>query len=502
MEYDRGIKLKEKALFQSVLEAVLCHAKDQPDRLCLADDERSVTYQEYVTLIRKYAAVFEALGIRRGEHVLVEANQTIDYLAIQLAVQLLGAVFIPVEHNCAEGKIVSFCKTARVQAAVINKKAELPEQVILLTHEEIREMGEQASPVEITTLPEGDEVCEILFSTGTTGKEKGIVLTHKNNIALAQNVIHGVKMEADNVEMIPSPMNHSHGLRRYYANMYNGSSVVLLGSVMNLRKFFENMDVYGVNSMDLVPSALTVILRLSKNKISEYADRIRYLQFGSAPLLAGDVEKICSYLPGVPMYNIYGSTESGCTLIYDFNRPDTKKSCVGKPTYNTTVLMVDDDRNPIESSPERPGLVATYGSMNMLHYWEDEEETAKAMAEGIIYSSDMGYLDADGDVILVGRKGDVINVGGNKVSPDEIENAARKMPEIADCGCIGVPDQSKGQVPKLYVKMKPKTEFDEKAIASFLRSSLEPYKVPVYIEKTSKIPRTFNGKLLRRELGK
>lgn len=489
-------------MFQSILEAILFHAENQPDRICLADDEKKVSYLEYAILIRRYAAVFEELGIHRGDRVLVEANQTIDYLAVQMGLQALGAIFVPVEHNCAGHKIRSFADAAHVYAIIVNKNEESYETAITLTHDTLIERAAKADPITIETLPSADDVCEILFSTGTTGKEKGIVITQQNNIALAQNVMHGVEMQKDNVEMIPSPMNHSHGLRRYYGNMYNGSTVILLGSVMNLRTFFANMDQYGVNSMDLVPSALSVVLRLSKDKLSEYSDRLRYIQLGSAPIPEGDVDKICSLLPHTHLYNFYGSTESGCTMIYDFNRADAKKKCIGKPTCNTTLLVVDDERQPIASDAEHTGLIATSGPMNMLCYWEDEAETARAMENGVVYSSDMGYVDENGDVILVGRKGDIINVGGNKVSPDEIEDLAKKMPGIADCGCVGVPDRSKGMVPKLFVKMKPKTEFDEKEISAFLRKGLEPYKVPVYIEKISKIPRTFNGKLLRRELGK
>ena len=193
--------------------------------------------------------------------------------------------------------------------------------------------------------PQREAVCEILFSTGTTGREKGIVITHANNLALAENVIFGVEMEADNIEMIPSPMNHSHGLRRYYANMVNGSAVILLGSAMNMKRFMYNMDAYGVNSIDLVPSALSVVLRLSKGKLADYSDRLRYIQFGAAPMMESDRDEICRLLPHTRLYNFYGSTESGCIAIYNFNRPDAKKNCVGKPTRNADIFIMGAAQN-------------------------------------------------------------------------------------------------------------------------------------------------------------
>ncbi len=486
-------------MIHSIVEAVFVHAQTHPDKLCLADDAGKVTYGEYTQRIRQFAGVFAADGIGAGDRVVVEACQTIDYLAIQLALELLDAVFVPVEHNCAPEKIGSFIVRAGARAVVTVKEGGYDAD-LCYTYAPLAEKCVAAVPYTVTDFPTADSISEILFSTGTTGKEKGIVLTHSNNIALAENVIHGVQMEKDNVEMIPSPMNHSHGLRRYYANMYMGATVILLGSVMNIRLFFKNLDVYNVNSIDLVPSALTLVLKLSKDKLAEYADKLRYIQFGAAPMMEADKIKICQLLPGTRLYNFYGSTESGCIAIYDFNCGSDKKSCVGKPTCNADIFIVDDDRKPIRSSRENTGLLASRGGMNMLLYWQDEEETARAMENGVVYSNDVAYFDEDGDIILLGRKGDVINIGGNKVSPEEIENAVKKMPEVFDCGVIPVKDPYKGSVPKLYVQLKEGCVFDSVAIRTFLAASLEPYKVPVYIEKLDRIPRSYNGKLLRKEL--
>ncbi len=486
-------------MFSSIVEAIFHNAEVSPEKLCLADDKSSVTYSEYKDLICRYAASLSKFGITDGSKVVIESCQTIDYLAITHALQLLGAIFVPVEHNCATEKIKSFADRVSAKAIIVNDSNSFTE-CNSYSYEQLFDEIQTINPLIMNKLPSKESISEILFSTGTTGKEKGIVLTHSNDIALAENVMYGVEMEKDNVEMIPSPLNHSHGLRRYYANMYNGSSVVLLGSVMDIMRFFKNIDTYNVNSMDLVPTALAVVLKLSKNKLSEYSDRLRYIQLGAAPLMEQDKIKICELLPKTRLYNFYGSTESGCTCIYNFNTANTKPNCIGKPTHNTTLLIVDDNRNTIFSSENNTGLLATRGGMNMVEYFEDEDETNKVLADGIIYSNDIGYVDSDGDVILLGRKGDVINVGGNKVSPEEIENAAKTMPEIADCGCIPVSDPAKGQVPKLFVQMAKDKEFNSVAIRSYLASKLEPYKVPAIIEQIAVIPRSYNGKLLRKEL--
>lgn len=486
-------------MFNSIVEAVFHHAMQSPDRLCLADDAGQVTYRQYADRIARMAGVFARSGIAPGDRVVVEACQSIAYLAAELALQYMGAVFVPLEHNCAPAKMTAIAE--RVEAAAV--VACSPEDIgagRCWSYEAMCRLADEGEPLGEQAWPERSTVSEILFSTGTTGREKGIVLTHGNDIALAENVIFGVEMAEDNVEMIPSPMNHSHGLRRYYANMVNGSSVVLLGSAMDLRRFMANMNTYGVNAIDLVPAALSVVLKLSKGRLADYRDRLRYIQFGAAPMRDEDRREICRLLPDTRLYNFYGSTESGCVAIYNFNRPDAKPNCIGRPTRNADIFFVDDARQRVETSALCTGLLACAGGMNMSGYWQDASETASAMADGVVYSNDEAYLDADGDIILLGRKGDVINVGGNKVSPEEIEDAARAFPGVADCAVIPVPDAYKGSVPKLFIQEKPGNRTEPAALLAFLASRLEAYKLPVSIECIAEIPRSYNGKLLRNVL--
>ncbi|MCQ2530390.1 MAG: acyl--CoA ligase [Lachnospiraceae bacterium] len=487
-------------MMKSIVEAVFQNAEKTPDKLCLVDDTRTVTYREYADEIARMATVLETLGIKSGSRVVIEASQTISYLASELAVQLLKAVFVPLEKGCASEKIASMATRANASFILTNADVSLEVDIPRKTIAEIAEATVTASKKNDIDFPEADTISEILFSTGTTGKEKGIVLTHGNDIALAENVAYSVNIQEDNVEMIPSPMNHSHGLRRYYANLWKGASVVLLGSIMDVRRFFHNMEDYGVNSLDLVPAALSVLLRLSKDNLAKYSEVIRYIQFGSAPLMKSDKDWIRRLLPNTNLYNFYGSTESGCICCYEFNHTEDKENCIGKPTYNAHIFMVDDEKKEISSDSTHTGLLASKGAMNMVGYLDDPEETEKVLKDGSIYSNDVAYFDEDGDVILLGRAGDVINIGGKKVSPEEIEDAAKKMPMIEDCACVPVSDEIKGHVPKLYVKVAAGYEFQTAEIRDWLLEHLEPYKVPAYYEEIDAIPRTSNGKILRRKL--
>lgn len=479
----------------SIFEVVFENAKNFPQKLCLADDESEYSYGEFFSLVSRFSSLLASMGLEKGDAVVAEASQSVKYLAFELGLQGIGGVFVPLERGCAASKISSVAATAEAKLIVTNAESENS-----VTLSSLFEKAKGEKEYSYPSFPGADDVCELLFSTGTTGKEKGIVIVNRNNITLAQNVMYGVEMKEDNVELIPSPLNHSHALRRYYGNMLCGASVVLSSGVMNLLGFFKAIEKYGVNSIDLVPTALTILLRLSKGKLGEYKDTLRYIELGAAPLMQADKDKLKALLPNTRLYNFYGSTESGCIAIYNFNDAKDKSGCIGKPTRNARIFAVDDERNEISTSREKTGLLASFGEMNMIGYWKDEEETAAALQDGVVYTNDEIYFDEDGDIILLGRKGDVINVAGNKVSPDEIENLAKKLDGVADCGCIPVPDDVKGSVPKLFVEMKPGAVFNAAAIRESLSKATEPYKVPKYIVEIDKIPRTFNGKLIRRKL--
>ena len=492
-------------MFNSILEAIKYYAEKTPDALCLAEESKKVSYAEYWELIRRLALVFKRKGIEKGERVILEGNQDINYLAVGHAVNLIGAVFVPSSHGCGLERFVTLAENFGARFVVANERVEIGE-VYSLTYDDVTNAAKAymySNLEEIErglVLPEANALAEILFSTGTTGKEKGIMLSHHSDVAAGENVANGAGVFCGNIEMVPSPMNHAHGLCSYYSNMIRGTAVVLIPSVLDIKLFFMLMDKYKVNSLDLVPAALSVILKLSKDRLKEYGGQLRYMEFGTAPMSALDREKLCALLPETPLYNFYGSTESRRVIVNNFNVKDFKKGCIGRPSCNATVIIVDDDGNWINATKDNPGRLAISGGMNTLGYWNDEEETARMLRDGFVYTNDEAYFDEDGDIILLGRRGDVINVGGRKVSPEEIENAAKRLPEVEDCGCVGVPHPMLGSEPKLFVQLKKGVELDVSAIEKKLEAILEGYKVPRLIEQIEKIPRTFNGKILRREL--
>lgn len=484
----------------SVVENIATHAEERPDKLALADSIQALTYMELWESIYGLSRKLSTLGVAHGKCVVVECNQSVNYMVCALSIQLLGGIFVPLEKNVATARALEIITDT--EAVLYISKEPLDEQLtanLSLEYMDINTASSYGTKGETsnTTFPSSDDVCEILFSTGTTGKSKGIVLTHRNDIAIAENVMYGVQMKADNVEMIPMPTSHSHGLRRTYSNLVNGSSVVFVDGVTLLKKVFNLIEQYNVTSMDLSPSMLSIIFKLSKDRLGDYAETMDYIQLGSAPLPEEDKLHLSRILPKTRLYNFYGSTEAGCSCLLDFNSMSGKPGCIGKPAVNAHFIVVDEDRNEIDSSIDNLGFLASSGSINMKEYFKAPELTKSAMANGYVYTKDLGYIDNDGLVYMLGRKDDVINYGGIKISPEELEAIIVKNPIIKDCACIPVKDALTGQAPKLFIVLEDDDEYDAREFKAFLASNLDANKQPKYIEIIDEIPRTFNGKIKR-----
>ena len=206
-------------------------------------------------------------------------------------------------------------------------------------------------------------------------------------------------------------------------------------------------------------------------------------------------------LPNTRLYNFYGSSEAGCACILEFSGNGNKTGCIGRPTVNSVVRFTDDEGNVVANgSPESPALLSWGGSIVMEGYYNDPELTAETIVDGYVRTKDLAYLDEDGDCILVGRADDVINYGGSKISPAEIEDLALGYEHIDDVAYTSIKDPITGELPVILVVQKD--GYEEADFEGFLADRLESYKLPrkyIYVES---IPKTFKGSVLRKEVRK
>lgn len=484
-------------MYNSIVGAVLKHSVQSPNCLAIADEKTSYTYGQLASLLKRAVYYLKKIGGVQScnDRVIVECTQDTKFIIIDLALQYLGAIFVPIEKEAAISRVQELYK--ELSATCIIGKQDYTAAGKYYDIERIWENIQRESE-EYDNIEEND-IAEILFSTGTTGKPKGIVISNKANVAIAQNISDGVQMKSNTVELIPLPLSHSHGLRTCYANLLNGSAVIIIDGVMNMKLFFDVIERYSVNALDLSPTLAILLLKIARRGLHKIADTIDYIEIGTATLGDNIKRELKEIFLHTRLYNFYGATEAGRSCVLEFNQFD-KTGCIGKPSINAELFIVDEDRKIIKSSKDNMGLIAVSGDMMMEGYFNDLLLTQSTLVDGVLYTNDVGYIDENGYVYVIGRQGDVINYKGIKIAPEEIETVVQKYEGIEDCACIPERDSICGQIPKLFIQIEKGKCVDVELLNEYLRAHLEMSRMPRHIQVIDKIPRTENGKILRREL--
>lgn len=477
---------------RSIVKCIYRHSCQHPEKTAIIGTDVTVDYQEFWKLIAACAALLRQNGVAKGDCVILEASHTVEYLVCVYGIQLAGGIDVPVESGSPKERIDEISKEITPKLVITGKH---PLSAFGKSLEEL-----SASDNVSVVFPEENQLQEILFTTGTTGKSKGVMVTHyaQMNMCESQNAV--LNYSENNVWLIPTPMNHAAGLRKTHMSMVRGSTALLVEGFKNLKLFFECMTKYKVTSLYLPPSAVHYILMLASKELAKYDEQLDFLYSSSSALPGGDKEKLIELLPHVRKFDAYGGSEVGAVCYIDYNSVNRGAGCVGKANDGVDIFIVDDDYKPMNATKDNPGIIAIRSNTVTAGYWNEPEITANTIQDGVIYMTDLGYIDDEGYLFLVGRRDDVINIGGLKVAPTEVEDIALRHSSIADCACVPYEDKDYGRVMKMFVAIKPNCVFDMEDIVSFLESKLEAYKIPKYIECISEIPKTYNGKTDRKKL--
>lgn len=486
---------------KTIVEYVAGYAEQWPEKKAVITADNTLTYAQLIRYARGYAKYLIACGMKKGDIVLLRASQTTDYAVQYLGIHLGGGIVTSLEKSISDNGMIDVAK--QIHANVIIADNSLMEELYPATYimpANVPEAAEEHYNDDvILEYPSLTDSADILFTTGTTGASKGVELSHQALVATAENLIYGCEYKKDTVIIVPGPLNHANAIRKLFTTFVNGSTICLLNGMTNVKAFFNALDqAEGTIACCLPPAAIRTIFALTRDKLGEYKDRIDFIESATSPLPETDKKKLCELLPDTRLYNNYGSSEAASVCMYDYNHYQGKDNCVGKAMPNSRIVIVDDDHKEIASSRDNIGLIACIGDVNMKGYVNEPALTAEVLENGVVYTSDLGYIDEEGFVYVIGRKGDVINVGGLKVAPTEVESAALGYEGIADCICISVEDRITTNALKLLVVMQEGYELDVKALSSFLAKSLEAYKIPRFYEKVDKVERTYNGKLNRK----
>ncbi len=425
------------------------NASDFPGKTAVVCGGESCNYEELKRRIEEKAGELSA-KYPPGRIVCLRAFPDIDFLVTYFALHKAGCAAAPLEKDIPE-------------AAFERISAEMAAH----------------------SVPEG--TADILYTTGTTGKSKGVVISHRTIIADAENLIAGMGFSHDLAFVVNGPLNHIGSLSKVYPVLMLGGTLIIVNGLKDFDLFFGAFDYpAGKFATFLVPASIRILLQFCPDRLAKLAGRMDFIETGAAAMSQSDMEALCRLLPSTRMYNTYASTETGIISTYDFNDGKCVAGCLGRPMPHSFFSITEK------------GLLVCGGDTLMTGYLGDPENTAAILRDGLIHTSDIGVIDEEGMLHLLGREDDVINVGGFKVSPTEVEDAALSFPGIRDCVCIAVESPITGQALKLLAVTADGEKPDWKALARHLKTKLETYKIPMNYGLTDKVCRTFNGKIDRK----
>lgn len=479
-------------------------AEKQPQKLAVAFKSEGLTYSQLYKKIENVASRMGELGIEKGDRVLLSAVSKPEMIVLYLAIQFLGAVAVFIDKNATEGNAVNIYKDAAAKIFFTDKPLrEHREECNLYSLRQI--FSECGSGKSVYCFPNENDLAELIYTSGTMGKPKGCMLTYKAIYNIWKNTIDGIGMRSDDIVLLPLPLNHSFALRVLRSCLYLGATLVLQNGFTFAKEIENNLDKYECTSLAIVPASVETIAKQMQDKFSEIMGKFRYIEVSAGSLSVEQRKRLTGQLPNTVLFNTWGSSESGGALFLNVSdivkNHEEKITALGRPLEGIDVITIDEEGNAFSSDRAHPGRMAIRGDMQMAGYWNQPDITAATLRNGWLITGDMVYCDEDGFLYMLGRADDIINVGGEKVSPVEVENIAGEYEGISECACIGVPDSDGilGSVPILFLTAK-NNKYSEDDLRHFLSVKLEKYKVPVKFIEMVELPRNAMQKVDRRAL--
>ena len=480
----------------TVEEQIYQNSKRQPDRIALITPAEQVTYaQLWERCLRAANNVKRKYGLRQGDRMILSASANIEFIYAYFGIHIAGGVCVPIDPDTNETRFELIRQSTKPVCTMGTlHKVEGAETVSF--SEVLTPCGE----MDAYQQPSPTQTADVLFTTGTTGAPKGVALNHGNLAAAALNINTFIQNTADDVELLALPVSHSFGLGRVRCVLAKGGSLVLLGTFASMKKFFGQMEQYHCTGFGMVPAGWGYIKKMSGKKIGQFADQLRYIEIGSSFMSVEDKELLCELLPHTRICMHYGLTEASRSAFMEFHSEHDKLNTAGKASPNVDIKIFNNEGE--EQPVGGEGEVCVKGDHVTCSYWnESPERFAQDFYNGYFRTGDAGFLDKDGYIHLKSRIKEMINVGGKKVSPMEVEDILNTIPGIEESACVAMPDPEGvlGELVKAFIVCKDDNLTDA-AIIDALKPKLEVYKLPAAIERIDAIPKTASGKIQRLKL--
>ena len=487
-----------------------------PNKAAFVFENVRMSYKELNSRVNRLAHTLLDIGVRKGDKVALMSMNSAYYPEIFFATLRAGGVFVPINFrlsldevsyivNHSDAKVFLFEK--ELASKIICARSHLPkvEKFICIdadagediqNYENLVKMYPDSAP-DVNVSLEDD--CELVYTSGTTGRPKGVVLTHENVFSTMLSAIIGRELRLGPIQLVVSPMYHVAGLNNHF-----GTTVALGGTAIIMRQFDPEavMKVIQKERIEHFPAASTIfnLLVLAIEGKQYDTSSVVHLQSGSANTPVEVRKKLARLFPSaVGVYEAYGLTEVGDGVVFLTGKDSlARPASIGKAGLFAQLKVVDD--NGREVAVGEVGEITIKGPVVMKGYYKNKEETENTIRNSWLYTGDLGKLDDEEYLYIVGRKKDMIISGGENIYPREIEEVLWQHPKIAEVAVIGVPDKKWGESVRAVVQLKSGEGMTVEEVVDFCKKRIASYKKPKSVVFVDEIPKNPSGKTLKNEV--
>lgn len=478
-------------------------------RCAIEQATERITFAELLWCARSIAHDLSANGLRRGDRVALILPNSIEFAALYYGVMMAGGIAVLLNAAAKQRDLEAWlrhsdsavvCIEARNSEAVsaIGRLAH-PPRVLQASGDWKRPFGLAAGPHTFLEVdPEPDDPACILYTSGTTGDPKGVVLSHANIGSNTAAIVEYLELSPDDSVVSVLPFYYSYGSSLLHSHIKAGARIVLQQNLIYPHAVVETLSSQRATGFSGVPS--TFALLLARVKLHEYdLSALRYLTQAGGAMSPALTQRLRRALPHARLFVMYGQTEATARLAYlSPERLDDKLGSVGRPVRGVEIEVREESGAPVEAG--QAGEVWVRGPNVMLGYWRNPAATAQVKVGGWLKTGDEGCLDAEGFLYLAGRRSDMIKVGAHRIHPQDIEDAICELASVQEAAVVGVDDEILGQVIKAFVVPAAGATVQATHIQGHCRERLPSYKVPKFVEILASLPKTATGKVRRIEL--
>ena len=497
-----------------------------PDKEAIIFEDKRYTFSQLNDRANRLANGLLKLGIQKGDRVALLAVNCNQCVETYFAVAKTGGIYVPLNFRAIGNELTYMLNSSEAVALFVGERyidlvnsirPELKTVKHFISIESKQEnmsyyedMIASSAADEVVTEIEDDDTTILMYTAGTTGFPKGVMLPHNSFAIYVLDNVSPASPDIDEGNILTVPLYHVAGIQAMMAAIYGGRMLVMERQ-FEPKEWMELVEKEKANRAMMVPTMLKQLLDhpdFSKHDLSS----LKVITYGAAPMPLPVIKKALEAFPGVNFINAFGQTETASTItllspedhILSGTEEEKEKklkrlSSIGKPMSDVEMKIIDEEGRDLPCG--EVGEIVARGPRVMSGYWKDEEKTHKTIdKDGWVHTGDMGYMDEDGYFFLAGRATDMIIRAGENISPEEVENALLTHPKIEECAVIGVPDEEWGEEPRALVILKKGETATAEEIMEHCRAELASFKRPRSVIFVDSLPRNPMGKVIKREL--